>query len=152
MIPRILNRRSLTIYLMIAVAFVWLSAGFAMAQAQHPPPRTVVEPFLGQREAAPEAVTTWGDKLQNETAKTSKTEVNKALTNYIVILINPDTGVIYVPGNDRITTTNELAELVQASNNAGNRIAPFSLFRWHNSPGCIFYVDSQGILRKKCVP
>jgi hypothetical protein len=147
MIPRILNQRSLTIYLMIAVAFVWLSAGFAMAQHARPP---IPYPVIKASEAAPEEVIKWGDKLQKDTVEKSKTSGNKALTYYIVILINPDTGIIYVPGSDRITTINDLAELVQASNDAGNRIAPFSLFRWHNSPGCIFYVDSQGILRKKC--
>jgi hypothetical protein len=151
MIPRILNQRSLTIYLMIAVAFVWISAGFAMAQ--HTPPVPPMGQFvIKEKEAAPEEVIKWGDKLQKDTVEQSKTSVNKALTYYIVILINPDTGIIYVPGSDRITTVDELAPLVAASNAAGNRIAPFSLFRWHNSPGCIFYVDSQGILRKKCVP
>jgi len=149
MIPRILNQKSLTIYLMIAVAFVWLSAGFAMAQPARPP---IPHPVIKASEAAPEEVILWGNKLQNDTVEQSRTGGSKLLTNYIVILINPDNGIIYVPGSDRITTADELAPLVAASNDAGNRIAPFSLFRWHNSPGCIFYVDSQGILRKKCVP
>ena len=141
MIPRILNQRSLAVYLLIAVVFIWLSAGFAMAQRA-----------LHEQEAAPEAIVKWGKQINEDTDRQSKKAGYNALTDYIIIMINPDSGIIYVPGSDRITSPNELAGLVQASNAAGNRIAPFSLFRWHNSPGCIFYVDSQGILRKKCTP
>ena len=138
-------RSKLLLALMIAmISTLWLFAGYAAAQ--HP---GVSESVLMKRRTLERS---FDFRTASGSHITIADIVKTTMSNgYIPVFIDPLTGDIFVYGSSTFTNGSPDLEKFINAENAGNSAPVGQFYRYQYNPNCIWYVDSQGILRKRCL-
>lgn len=145
-----MERKMMVVIIAAVIATIWLFAGYAAAQENATSAKAQAKKLDEVIKKAAKEVTKDG-KGVNEFAKLLGQE------NIITVFINAEDGSILMPLSETLPNCNStksevLDKFVDAVKGKGNNKSIAQFFHYKKNPYCVWYVDSQGVLRQRCIP